>query len=142
MKGGVAYIDSITGAYNTNPMPATRLQLATMIRDVTQSGCCTAVVESVHAMPGNGAVSMFKFGKGCGEILGILAALGVVIHEPTPQAWKKAMLAGTDKGKDASIQVAENLFPEINLVPKGCRKPHDGMAEALLMAEYGRRTLL
>ena len=142
MKGGVAYIDTITKNYTAYPMPSTRLQLAECIKNVTQWGCCTAIVECVHSMPKQGVSSTFKFGKGYGEILGILAALNIVIHEPTPQAWKKAMLAGTDKGKDASIQVAENLFPEINLVPKGCRKPHDGMAEALLMAEYGRRTLL
>lgn len=24
-------------------------------------------------------------------------------------------------------------------VPQGCRTPHDGMAEAVLLAEYGRR---
>jgi crossover junction endodeoxyribonuclease RuvC len=90
-------------------------------------------------MPKQGVASTFKFGKGYGEVLGITTALHFEIHEPTPQAWKKAMLTGTDKSKDASIQVAENLFPTVSLVLPRCRKAHDGMAEALLMAEYIRR---
>jgi len=139
-KGGVAFLWD-DGNYSSHPMPATRNQLCKLLRDEVQGAKIKAVVESVHAMPGQGVTSMFKFGKGCGEILGILTALGAEIHEPTPQAWKKIVLAGTDKSKDAAIQVAENLFPDIQLIPKGCRKPHDGMAEALLMAEYGRRTL-
>ena len=34
------------------------------------------------------------------------------------------------------------LFPDVSLLatPR-CKKPHDGMAEALLMAEYARRKL-
>ena len=140
-KGGVAYICGDT--YGAYPMPNTRRELFDLLNEMTAdtSHAVRAIVESVHAMPGQGVTSMFTFGKGCGEILGILTALGTEIYEPTPQAWKKVMLAGTDKGKDASIQMAENIFPEIQLVPKGCRKPNDGMAEAILLAEYGRRTL-
>jgi hypothetical protein len=37
--------------------------------------------------------------------------------------------------------MCENLFPGVQLVRKGCRTAHDGMAEAILMAEYGRRTI-
>jgi len=140
-KGGVAYL--CNQKYETYPMPETRKQLFDLLNEMTSdvNHSVRAIVESVHAMPGQGVTSMFTFGKGCGEVLGILTALGAEIYEPTPQAWKKVMLAGTDKGKDASIQVAENIFPDIQLVPKGCRKPNDGMAEAILLAEYGRRTL-
>lgn len=145
MKGGVAFTCNEKKHYAAFPMPQTRRQLCDLlysIKALYDQDTIKAVVECVHSMPKQGVASTFKFGKGYGEVLGILAALGVEIHEPTPQAWKKLMLAGTDKGKDASIQVAENMFPDIQLVLKGCRKPHDGMAEALLMAEYGRLTLL
>ena len=42
--------------------------------------------------------------------------------------------------KNTSIDLCKRLFPDINLLatPRS-RKPHDGMAEALLIAEYGRR---
>ncbi len=140
IKGGIAMIYG--DKYTAIPMPATRLQLYTVLKlwaDTYGQTGKTTTVESVHSMKGQGVASTFKFGKGYGEVLGVCTALGFQIVEPTPQAWKKAMLAGTDKSKDASIQAAENLFPQINLVPERCRKPSDGMAEALLLAEYGRR---
>lgn len=142
--GGVSFICTGGGEfYGAIPMPATRNQLHVVLRmwkDSYGGGqVARATIEAVHSMPKQGVASTFKFGKGYGEVLGICTALGFQIIEPTPQAWKKAMLAGTDKSKDASIQAAENLFPQINLVPERCRKPHDGMAEALLLAEYGRR---
>jgi len=141
MKGGVAHYCTHSCKYGAVPMPATRLQLFYLLRDLrTEFGPIIAGVESVHSMPGQGVSSTFKFGKGCGEILGILTALNAEIIEPTPQAWKKLVLAGTDKGKDAAIQVAENSFPDIVLVPKNCRKPHDGMADAVCIMDYIRRT--
>ena len=40
-----------------------------------------------------------------------------------------------------SIEVCKRLFPGVNLIQPGCRKEHDGMAEALLMALYAKRRL-
>ena len=140
MKGGVAWYCTITGVYGAAPMPATRRQLHDMLSRLREThGSLHAVVESVHSMPKQGVASTFKFGKGVGEILGILTALYATLVEPTPQAWKKLVLAGTDKSKEAAIQVAENLYPDIKLVLKGCRKPHDGMADAVCLMHYGRR---
>jgi len=144
--GGIAFICTGGGGfYSAIPMPETRLQLYTVLKmwaDGYGNGLpIMAIIESVHSMPKQGVASTFKFGKGYGEVLGICTALGFKILEPTPQAWKKIMLAGTDKGKDASIQVAENLFPQVQLVQPRCRKAHDGAAEAILLAEYGRRSL-
>lgn len=138
-KGGVAFCWNGGEDYDAHVMPQTRRQLYNLIWEhIHGFSSVKAVVESVHSMPGQGVSSTFKFGKGCGEILGILTALGAEIIEPTPQAWKKVVLAGTDKSKDAAIQVAENLYPDIQLVPKGCRKPHDGMADAVCLMHYGR----
>ena len=137
-KGGVAWWDSNLSDYACFPMPATRLQLYNTLKALKNEGNIRAIVEGVHSMPKQGVASTFKFGKGYGEVLGILTALGAEIIEPTPQAWKKVVLAGTDKSKDAAIQVAENLYPDIELVPKGCRKPHDGMADAVCLMHYGR----
>lgn len=139
MKGGVAFCWNDGADRFACPMPQTRRQLFLVLLEYTQRHShIKAVVESVHSMPGQGVSSTFKFGKGCGEILGILTALGAEIIEPTPQAWKKVVLAGTDKSKDAAIQVAENLYPDIQLIPKGCRKPNDGMADAVCLMHYGR----
>lgn len=138
IKGGIAFFDEANGRYAAIPMPTTRSSVALYLKELQVSGNCTAIVERAASRPRQGVASMFKFGKGCGEILGICTALGFVIIEPTPQAWKKVVLSGTDKSKEAAIQVAENLYPEVRLVLKGCRKPHDGMADAICLMHYGR----
>ena len=98
-----------------------------------------ACVERVGAMHGQGVTSMFTFGQGFGYILGVLAALGIGVQLVPPGTWKKEFsLIGKDK--TASVKACKRLFPGVSLLPtEKCRKDSDGMAEALLMAEYGRR---
>lgn len=96
------------------------------------------VVESVHAMPKQGVVSSFKFGQNFGWILGVLAALEIPVELVQPQKWKREF--GCTADKNTSIAVAKRLFPFSSLRPTlKCRRDNDGMAEALLMAEYCRR---
>ena len=97
-----------------------------------------AYVEQVHAMPNQGVTSMFNFGKSFGYILGVLDACNIETKLVSPQKWKKEFNLDSDKQK--SIDTAKKLFPEVNLFRTNrCTKEHDGMAEALLIAEYGRR---
>lgn len=138
-SGGVAWYCTISKQYGCMPMPDSRRQLYMMLLDLRSTyGVIRSVVERVHSMPKQGVASTFTFGKGVGEILGILTALNAEILEPTPQEWKRHVLKGTAKDKDAAIQVAENLYPEISLVLPKCRKPHDGMADAVCLMHYGR----
>lgn len=99
--------------------------------------CC---LEKVGAMPKQGVTSMFNFGKDYGYIKGVLEAYGIPYQEIPPRRWKKEFGLSSDKEK--SIDVCRRLFPDVKLLaaPR-CKKPHDGMAEALLMAEYARRRL-
>jgi len=102
-------------------------------------GKCVACVERVGAMSGQGVTSMFNFGKSAGYIEGVLAALGISYQLVMPKRWK-AEFTLNGKDKAASIEVCKRLFPYVDLKPTaGCRKDSDGMAEALLMAEYARR---
>lgn len=81
---------------------------------------------------------MFHFGENFGFIQGVLMAYGIPYELVRPQKWKKAFSITGDK--NTSIAVAQRLFQNVNLLPtERCRKPHDGMAESLLMAEYARR---
>jgi len=100
-----------------------------------------AAVEAVHAMPKQGVSSTFKFGRNYGTILGVLGALGVRTELVTPQAWKAVVLAGTTKDKDAAIAWCRRAYPRVELIQKGCRTPHDGCADALCIAEWGRRAI-
>ena len=97
-----------------------------------------AVVEHVNAMPGQGVTSCFSFGKNFGFILGLLTACRIPYQLVRPQVWKKEF--GCTSDKNTSIEVAQRLYPNANLYrTERCTKPHDGRAEALLMAEYARR---
>lgn len=99
--------------------------------------CC---VEKVGAMPGQGVVSMFNFGHNLGFIEGVLQANGIPYQLVPPQTWKKEFSLSSEKTK--SIEVCQKLFPKATLLATArSRKEHDGMAEALLMAEYARRKL-
>jgi len=101
-----------------------------------------ACIEKVHAMPGQGVTSMFKFGFVTGVMHGIIRTLGIPLHLVTPQAWKKEILAGTPKDKDAAIDYCRRVYPNVNLLatPRS-RKPHSGMADALCIAKYAQETL-
>jgi len=94
-------------------------------------------IEKVHSMPGQGVSSSFGFGRGYGIWIGILAALRLPVTFVTPQSWKKLLMLGmTDK--DAARIRAQELFPKYAFMLN--RKKDIGRADALLIAEYGKRT--
>lgn len=98
-------------------------------------------IEQVHSMPDEGPVGAFKFGLGMGIWLGAAAALCLRVERVTPQRWRKAMLEGLPQGKGASLLRARELFPAMHERLARCRKDA-GPADALLIAEYARRTFL
>jgi crossover junction endodeoxyribonuclease RuvC len=103
-----------------------------------------AVVEWAQAMPGNGSVSMFNYGVTFGGVIAILAALRIRVELVRPQAWKKLIIPGAYgkekfEQKAAAVAYCRRAFPDTSLTPPGCRVPNDGMADALCIAEYGRR---
>jgi len=98
-----------------------------------------AVVERVGARPGEAASGAFSFGYTSGVIAGALGALEIPITLVQPAVWKRAMgLASADK--DAARARAIELFPV--LASDLARKKDHDRAEAVLMAEHGRRTQL
>jgi hypothetical protein len=97
-----------------------------------------AIIEAVGAMPGNGAVSMFNFGRAYGDVRGVIGALKIPLHLVRPQVWKKHFKL--DKDKEKSRMLANNLFPACSDHFK--RKKDDGRAEAALIALYGAQIIL
>ena len=90
-------------------------------------------------MPKNGSVSMFHFGENFGWLQGMLEAYEIPYELVRPQKRKKEFSVTADK--NTSIEVCKRLFPGVNLIPPGCRKEHDGCAEACLLALYAKRRL-
>jgi crossover junction endodeoxyribonuclease RuvC len=99
-----------------------------------------AFLELVGTRPGEGSVGAFSFGRGLGNWEGILAALQIPYQLVRPQAWKAALMPGEPKEKDASRVVARRLFPAQTEEALSRKKDHN-RADALLIAEFGRRRL-
>lgn len=142
-SGGVAIITDNqinTYPYSDEILIAAIKEAKTIWSGNTETQTLCACVEKVGAMPGQGVVSMFSFGKSAGFIEGVLQAFKIPYQLISPQIWKKEFSLNSDKAK--SIEVCKKLFPSVQLLatPR-CKKDHDGMAEALLMAEYARRKL-
>lgn len=95
------------------------------------------ILENVHSMPKQGVSSSFSFGEGKGIWEGIIAAYKLPLEMPSPQRWKKEIMADQGKEKSAARFKAVQLFPSI--AAQFSRVKDDGRAEAILMAEYGRR---
>ena len=98
------------------------------------------VVEKVGAIHGQGLTSTWNFAKNTGIIEGILLGLWIPYQLVPPRVWKKAYSLTSDKAK--SIDVCHRLFPEVSLKRTDrCRTDDSNFAEAILLAEYGRRHL-
>lgn len=99
-------------------------------------------IEAVHAMPKQGVTSSFTFGYGCGLWAGLLTGLNIPFQAVIPQAWKRSILAGTKRDKQAAIELVARRFPDVSLMatPRS-RKPHDGLADAACLALYARTIL-
>lgn len=95
-------------------------------------------IEKVGAMPKQGVTSVFTFGYGFGVWIGVLAALEIPYQLVTPQSWKKLLMSGEPKEKDASRIVARRMWPDQTEESLSRKKDH-GRADAALLAEYGRR---
>lgn len=68
-----------------------------------------AFLEEVHAMPGQGVTSMFRFGHVAGMLEGIVAALNVPLHKLGPKEWQTRVRV--KKEPDAGRARAAQIFP-------------------------------
>jgi len=103
-------------------------------------GSITVILET----PGKhspGVQALCSMWDSYGAIRGVLESRGIRHHRITPQAWQKKMLPGCAKGdtKPAALLKARQLWPgESWLATARGTKPHEGLIDAALIAEYGR----
>lgn len=95
------------------------------------------IIEKAQPFKKQGLVSTCSTCLGYGAWLGILAGLSYPIEIVAPKTWQTVMLKDMDRTntKLASINKANMLWPELYL-----KKKDHGQSDALLIAEYGRRT--
>lgn len=130
--GAGGAIGMVQPMVETWDMPATPKDLADLFATFDPN-TTMVYVEASQSMPGQGVSSTFKYGVGYGVILGVLAAYGFPHRLVAPSTWKRAM--GVTKDKTETRRLAQQLFPTASL---GRVRDH-GRAEALLIAEFGRR---
>ena len=95
-----------------------------------------AVIERAQAMPKQGVVSMFEFGRGYGIWLALLNVNYISYQVVHARVWTKALLVGAPgEGKERSFQVASRMHPKWRPQYEYERQ----YADAILLAEYARR---
>ncbi len=117
------------------------------------------IIEKVHAIYGSSSSSTFTFGYVCGLLEGIIVGNNFRYSMVTPKEWQKIMFEGIEpiykpskkkgKGTLETKKMAElaykRLFPKVDLYKtengNKSKKVHDGLVDALLIAEYARRIL-
>jgi crossover junction endodeoxyribonuclease RuvC len=131
-SGGIAWRIAEWGEPQASKMPDVVHDLASLLRSlVTNYGQCKCYLEKVQAMPKQGVTSCFTFGKGLGNIEGVLAALEIPFEWVTPQKWQKALSCMSAGEKNVTKCKAYELFPKT--------KWTHATADAALICEYGRR---
>lgn len=75
---------------------------------------------------------MFTFGQGYGFLRGVMVGIDLKFYEVRSQVWMKKLNCFTGGQKHITREKAQQLFPEMK------KDITDSIADALLIAEYGR----
>ena len=103
-----------------------------------EHGCRLAMLERAQPRPGEGGMSSYTSGEGRGIWLGLLVACGFEVREPHPATVAATMLRDLPgEGKARAVFLAEQ-HPGLELRRGRERKPHEGVADAYVLARYGR----
>jgi hypothetical protein len=95
------------------------------------------VIEQVAARPGQGTVSMFKFGFCAGAISRLVVGLQLPYTFVLPKTWQRAV--GIGPSSDQARQRAAQLYPQS--ASQLIRKRDGGRADAILIARHGLRLM-
>lgn len=164
LHGSIATISQI-GAITAIPIPTVaimknekkrtaydHIELKNIFRKMGESDCY-AILEEQQPRPvyykdkygkekRQGATSLYTTGCGFCMLKQVLVDFNIP-HEIIPaKEWQKEFVISGKKGntKTQSIQICKRLFPDLSLLPTPrSRKENDGLADAALIAEFGRR---
>lgn len=129
--GGLA----IVGAEHAeaHKMPSSERDLYDLLGILAYNFQPHAILEKVHSSPQMGVKSAFTFGQGKGALIMGLTACQISFEEVVPNKWQKALSCQSKGDKNVTKRKAQQLFPDIKIT--------HAIADALLIAEYGRRNL-
>lgn len=133
--GGITIIDDAN--VFVYMMPQTEKDISSLFRGWSARESI-ALIEQVHAFPGQGVTSMFTFGQGYGFLRGCLVAHSIPFTEVTPQKWMSYFGFKKDRSelpkdyKKRIFQKAQNMYPHTSVAL--------ATADSLMIAEYLRQT--
>lgn len=136
ISGGIAW--SVRGRDYCCNMPSTTVEFIALFetfkKDAKRSEVDIEVfLEKVHARPGNGSASSWKFAQHFGEIRGVLLAKEIRFIEETPSKWmkhfgmKKSKQETDTQWKNRLKALAKQYYPELKVTLK--------TSDAILMLE-------
>ena len=146
--GAIAYIKD-TGEKKAFPTPTIgkeydRLAVRDLLVNIKNTGAdLHFVIENINSHSAKGRQTAFVMGKGVEMWFSMAVALDIPYTAVAPQTWQKEMWQGIQKQKNSkatSLIAVKGLFPTFDLTATDkATIPHDGIVDALLMAEYCRR---
>ena len=139
LSGSIVWINSsATVCYTKRFKDITNKELSVLMGDIraTNKNCC-AIMENVHAFPGMGVSTVWKFAQNYGMLQGLLLAHNIPFKLVTPQVWMGFYGMKRDKNETKNVwkkrlrQKAQELFPTADISAE--------TADAILIAEYARK---
>lgn len=147
--GGIAVLDEAGQVLRLEAIPLVGneydlVAIRVLLNRIAQGTIPRLTVEKSQPMPPSvpgGSLANFQRGVSRGwEWMAV--ALCLPYELVAPRTWQAAMFAGLPEmeTKARSVLACQRLFPGVSLLRTAkCSKAHDGMADALLLAEWGRR---
>lgn len=149
VKGGIAALGE--NFHLVEPMPDAHY-LADLFDEWNRKHKIAHVcLEKGQAMPWHSRSSTYTYGEHCGYIQGTLYTLRIPFTLVAPTIWQKIQFKGTapKKGKkkrdpkERALEAAVRLWPrEKFLASNRSSKPHDGMIDAMHIADYCKKMFL
>ena len=107
------------------------------------------IFEKLGVIFGSSKATAFSMGYQLGILEAICVSLNLRYSMVSAKVWQKVMFEGVSEIKKSgktsrdtkgmALIAAKRLFPKIPLSFKEGLKPHDGLVDALLISEYGKR---
>ena len=151
LQGGIATIRE-SGEITTLVMPTAKSGKKRILDNAMLAGTfslsnildikCYAILEQQQPMPKQGVTSMFSIGYGFGALKQCLVDFSIPHEVVRAQVWQKEFGISGRKGntKAQALQICQSLFPDLNLLAtERSKKPHEGVVDAVLVAEFARR---
>lgn len=139
LSGGIAILNQDGSVKEVVAMPDTPRDIYEFLFSYKEDSRC--VLEDVgHGMPGQSSKATATFARHNGHLEMALLALGIPTEKVTPQKWikvyqlKKKKEQDKNEWKNVLKAKAQSLFPQLG------KKVTLKTCDALLIAEYARRT--